>query len=232
MSAALMLGCSGNSASPVAPSVPSSASGPSAPSLPLSLDGRVSEAPPTSPTGIQGATVTLRDGANVVKTATASELGFFSIRGLRPGTFTLSASAEGFLAVSRPLTLTDNTTASFELMPVPAAISGTFEDDISASDGRCSDGVAAKPCRIILIPIHSPGPLDAGLSWNPSTTATLDVTLFQTGSPFPLARSTPGDSGSRRVHANLPGGARYELRVTFAEGEGTTRFKLSVVYQN
>src|SRR5207244_5876553 len=98
--------------------------------------------------------------------------------------------------------------------------------DIGGEDGTCSDSVSVRPCRIVVIPIHNAGPVEAVLSWTPASAADLDLTLFQTGVSAPAARSASSASGPEEVSARLTVGATYEFRLTFAGRRGRVRDKL------
>ncbi|MBI4485325.1 MAG: hypothetical protein HY655_04885 [Acidobacteria bacterium] len=125
-----------------------------------------------------------------------------------------------------------NTTSNFELPPVPQVMRHTLVGDIAAGDGTCSDGVSNKPCRIVMIPIHNSGPIDATLVWTPNRAANLDLTLFQTNNPVPIARSNNAGATPERISASLTAAATYELRITFADGSGGTNYTLTVTHMN
>ena len=183
----------------------------------LTLKGRVTEAAPTTVMGIWDSTVTLSDGAtswSAPKTVGGGAQGLYSISGLHPGEYLAVVSAAGYVSVTRAITIAADTTTDFPLLPVPETMSHTFEYQISDSDGTCSDGTQSRPCRIVAIPIHNAGPIDATLGWRASGSVKLNVTLFQSGQQTPLARSMAVDDASQRLTMNLPGGVVYELRIT------------------
>ena len=60
-------------------------------------------------------------------------------------------------------------------------------------DGQCSDGEAMRSCRIILFPVHNPGPIQATLHWTTDEEVDLDLTLFQTD-----GRQADRQGGQRR----------------------------------
>jgi hypothetical protein len=201
----------------------------------VTLKGRVTEAAPTTVMGLWDSTVTLSDGTtswSSARTYGGAAQGIYAIPGLRPGQYEAVASAQGFVSVTRTITIAADTTTDFPLLPVPKTMSHVFEYQISDADGTCSDGTQSKPCRIVAIPIHNAGPLDATLSWKAAAPVKLTVTLFQNGQPTPLARSTAVDDASQRVAMNLPGGAVYELRITYASGIGTASYAMRVIHQN
>jgi len=70
------------------------------------------------------------------------------------------------------------------------------------------------------------------LTWQSATPVVLNVTLFQKGQREPLARSTATGATGQRVAANVPGGAVYELRITYASGTGPASYTMRVVHQN
>jgi hypothetical protein len=201
----------------------------------VTLKGRVTEAAPTKVMGVWDSTVTLNDGTtswSSARTVGGAAQGLYTISGLQPGRYEALASADGYVSETRTITIAADTTTDFPLLPVPRTMSHTFEYDISDADGTCSDGTQSRPCRIAAIPIHNAGPLDAILSWKAAASVKLAVTLFQTGQPIPLARSTAVDDTSQRLAMNLPGGAVYELRITYVSGIGTASYAMRVIHQN
>ena len=201
----------------------------------VTLKGRVTEAAPTTVMGVGGSTVTLSDGTtswSSARTFGGAAQGLYTISGLRPGRYEAIVSADKFVGVTRSITIAADTTTDFPLLPVPETMSHTFEYQISDGDGTCSDGTQLRPCRIVAIPIHNAGPLDAALSWKADAPVKLTVTLFQNGQPAPLARSTAVNDSSQRLAMTLPGGAVYELRITYVSGIGTASYAMRVVHQN
>jgi hypothetical protein len=198
--------------------------------LTVLLNGRVTESAPTALTPVAGATLAIKDGVNAGRTATASESGLYMFSGIRPGRFTVEVSAEGFVATSRTLSI-ENATESenFAMAPLPKTMSHVATGTLASGDGACSDGVSMKPCRIVAFPVHNPGQIDATLSWTPSETADLDVTLFRTGEPVPIARAAAGP-GPKRVSGAATGGSTYELRITWSSGSGSVAYELSLTY--
>lgn len=152
-------GCSNpHASSPIAPTVATTPAPVPAPASSFTLRGRVGEAPPTAPTGIRGAVLTIGDGVNAGRSAVTDAYGFY--------------------------TIPDNA-----------------------------------------------GPIDATLTWNPTGTAKLDLTLFQTGNPTPIVRSA-GGSKEERVIANLTIPSTYELRITYAGGTADATYTLKVTHLN
>ena len=90
---------------------------------------------------------------------------------------------------------------------------------------------SGRPCRIVVIPIHNAGPVDAVLTWSGGA-ADLDLTLFQTGISKPIVRSASAGRGPEEVQATLTTGATYEFRITYAGGSGRTAYTLRVVHLN
>lgn len=201
----------------------------------VTLKGRVTETAPTTVMGVWDATVTLSDGVtswNSARTEGGAARGVYAISGLRPGRYDAVATADGYVAVTRVITIAADTTTDFALAPVPRAMSHTFEYQISDGDGTCSDGTQSRPCRITAIPIHNGGPINATLSWTASGPVMLNVTLFQSGQPTPLARSTAAGGTSQQLALNVAGGVVYELRITYVSGVGTASYTMRVNYQN
>jgi Carboxypeptidase regulatory-like domain len=222
--------------SPTAPtSAPAVVGVPTPAPLNVTLKGRVTEAPPTTLTGIWDATVTLSDGTtswSSTRTVGGDGRGVYVISGLHPGRYEAVASADGYVSDSRAITIAADTTTDFGLLPAPETLTQVFEYQISDRDGTCSDGTQLRPCRICAIPIHNPGPIDAILTWSAAGPVGLNVTLFQKGQLTPLGRSTAVDSTSQRLTMDLPGGALYELRITYVSGTGPASHRMRVRYQN
>jgi len=229
-------GC-GHDASPTAPApvpvapVVAEPPGPSS----VTLKGRVTEAQPTTLMGVWDATVTLSDGTaswSSAKTYGGAAQGTYEIAGLRPGRYDAVVAAAGYQSVTRTVTLSNDSQTDIAMMPVPETLNDSFEFQISDADGTCSDGTQARPCRIVAIPIHTAGPLEATLIWKSAGDAKLNVTLFQGGQPVALAQSTALNDVSRRLAMQLPGGAVYELRITYVSGAGPANYSMRVVHQN
>jgi hypothetical protein len=161
-------------------------------------------------------------------------LGDFALRGLPPGRYDATVSAPGFVSLSRQLEISEDTTQDFPLLPIPETKHFTFTGQISDTGGECSDGTRAAPCHINVLPIHNAGPIQATLSWSAPTGTVLTVTLFRTGDDStPIARSVAVDTTTQELSADLPGLARYELRVLyFVSGAGTAAYQMPVTYQN
>jgi hypothetical protein len=201
----------------------------------VTLKGRVTEAAPTTLMGVWDSTVTLSDGTaswNSAKTYGGPAQGVYEIAGLRPGRYEAVVSANGYQSVTRTITISADSATDFPMLPVPERVNDTFELQISDTDGTCSDGTQARPCRICAIPIHTAGPIDATLRWKSAGATKLSVTLFQSGQAVPLARSTPLDGTSEHLAMDLPGGALYELRITYASGSGPATYTMRVAHQN
>ena len=229
-------GCS-RELSPTAPSVDTPITSPPPPPVESSvtLKGRVTEAAPTTLMGVWDSVVTITDGANSwssEKTYGGAAQGVYSIPSLRPGRYDASVSAPGFVTVTRPITIPADAATDFSLLPMPETLTDTFEYQISDGDGTCSDGTQEKPCRIAAIPIHNAGTIDATLTWRSASPVVVNVTLFQKGQREPLARSTPNGASGQHLAANVPGGALYELRITYASGTGSASYSMRVVHPN
>lgn len=229
-------GCSDGSLSSItSPTLPSVNPTPS-PALPLpgpgtfTLSGRVTETPPTPNTGIGGAVVRITAGPNAGRSATTNQMGFYSIADVSPGS-TINVSAQGYVETTRS-NGDGREGANFQLMPVPRTTTTTVSDTLTSQVGTCSDGVSMRPCHIVTIAIHNSGPLEATLTWQPGDEPNLDLSLFRTGSPNVIARSaSPGDD-PEHLSANLPAGATYELRITYASGTSAAKYTLKATHQN
>jgi hypothetical protein len=231
LSASLVAGCTGAHASSSAPAqslVPATA--PTA-ATQVSLAGRVTETAPTSLTGIEGAVVTIGDGPNAGHSTTTDTYGFYTIADLQPGAFTVAVTADDYVGTSERLACAASSTSDFQLMPVAQTETHVLTGDIGPEDGTCSDGNSQRPCRIVVIPIHNAGPVDAVLTWSGGA-ADLDLTLFQTGISKPIVRSASAGHGPEEVQATLTTGATYEFRITYAGGSGRTAYTLRVVHLN
>jgi hypothetical protein len=236
LSATLAAGGCSRELSPTAPTTDPPAVTPPPPvEAHVTLAGRVTEAAPTTVMGVWDSTVTISDGTNSwssEKTYGGPGQGRYSIPSLRPGRYDAVVAAAGFVTATRTITIPADAATDFSLLPVPETQTNTFEYQISDGDGTCSDGAQERPCRIVAIPIHNPGPIDATLSWKATGPVALNLTLFQKGQREPLARSTSMGNGNQRVVANVPGGAVYELRITYGSGTGPASYAMRVVHQN
>jgi hypothetical protein len=226
----MMASCSG---APSTPTAPSSAVAPApTASAPVTLHGRVTEAPPTPTTGIEGAVLTIGDGVNEGKSAITNPFGFYAIAGVQPGVFTMKVTADGYVSHAHGVEVAaDNPTSNFQLLPTPAMMTDTVGGDIAATDGTCSDGTASKPCNIVMVPIHNAGAVEAVLTWM-SPNVDLDLTLFQTGVALPISRSASSGAAEERVSAELKMGATYEFRITYSAGANRTAYTLRITHLN
>jgi hypothetical protein len=228
-----IISCSNGSPLPTGPTGPTPQPTPLPTPAPapseFTLTGRVTESVPTTHTGIGGAVVTIADSSRM---AVTNSVGFYTIAGLPSAEFTINVSADGYVATSRRLATTGNTTTDFQLRPVPATLTHTSSGSISGPDGTCSDGVAMKPCRILAIPVHNTGSIEATLSWESISPADLDLSVFQTGASTPLARSALTGTMQEQVTANVTVGGTYELRITHSSGVDTVTYTLTITYPN
>jgi hypothetical protein len=189
----------------------------------------VTESVPTTHTGIGGAVLTIAD---TDLTTVTNAIGFYSIPGVPSAEITINVSADGYVATSRHLTANGNTTSDFELRPVPAMLSHTSTGSIGGNDGTCNDGVAMKPCRLLVFPVHNPGPIEVTLSWESTSAVDLDLSVFQTGATTPIARSAVTDPAQEQVTANVTVGGTYEVRVTYSSGSDNAAYTLKLTYPN
>jgi hypothetical protein len=93
-----------------------------------SLGGQISDR--TTGAGIPGAAVSIVDGPNAGKSTTTDSLGYYSLTGLQQAGFTITVSANNYVAQSKGVTLTSNQTLSFQLEPSGPAFSGVKYDNI------------------------------------------------------------------------------------------------------
>ena len=200
----------------------------------MTLTGRVTEAPPTSTTGLWDATVTLDDGVDSwqsAKTIGGVGLGVYTISGLRAGRYRATVAADGFVTMTRGVDIGSDSTIDFQLLPVAVRKNITVSDHLSDQDVACSEGAQPRPCHIVALPVHNSGLIDATLTWAAGGPA-LTLSLFQSGSPVPLATPTSLVDGSGRLVTNLEGGAVYEIRVIYASGTGRVAYSLTIAYPN
>jgi hypothetical protein len=208
---------------------------PAAAAANVTLTGRITEAPPTSSTGVWDATVTLDDGVNrwqSPKTIGGVGRGEYTISGLHIGQFRATVSADGFVGVTQDIGVGPDSTNDFRLLPVPVTKSITLSDRLGDHDGTCSDGVQPRPCHIIAVPVHNSGSIEATLTWQGATEAVLNLLLFEKDGPTPLIQSTPADAAREEIASAVPGGAVYEIRIIYAAGAGTATYSLRVSYPN
>jgi hypothetical protein len=201
----------------------------------FTLSGRVTETSPTASTGIAGATVVFADGVNAGKSATTDGSGNYSLAGLQQGGFTVNVSASGYQGKGNPVSITGNTTANFQLAPNPQTKDETFTGTISGGDAPCAggDGVFRdKPCRVISLPIHNGGVIDATLDWSPNSVADLDISLFTAGGTNAIVRSASASGGREHISTNVAAGSTYELHVTYYTGSNITTYSVRVIHPN
>ena len=197
-----------------------------------SLGGRVTESMPTQSDGIAGAIVTISDGVNAGESTVADARGFYKLSKLHPSEFAMRVSAPGFVAASEPVTLAYDRTSNVQLRPEPTQLTFSLRGDIASVDGHCSDGEAMRPCRIILFPVHNPGPIQATLHWTTSEDVDLDLTLFKTDGRTSIAKSSNRAENVQQLRGEVTGGATYELRVTLGAGSGEAAYTLDFSQPN
>jgi len=196
------------------------------------MHGRVTETVPTTTTGVAGALVTVDDGTGTPKSATADYFGYYSVGGLVPGALRVAITAQGYTPATVELKGVGDAPVNFKIGPLPEMITHTVTGTLSAAVGTCSDGTANKPCNIAVIAIHNPGPLTAELTWTPADSGNVAMTLFQTGVATVLERSTATGIGAHRLSATLPGGADYEVRITYEGGTAAVSYIVKVSHQS
>jgi hypothetical protein len=109
-------GCSKDGGNPAGPD-------PTPQAQTYALSGRVTG---SGGTGINGATVTVTDGPNAGRSATADGNGNYTITGLQPAGFTARATARFYNERSKPVTMTSNQTLDFSLPAIPLwSVAGT-----------------------------------------------------------------------------------------------------------
>lgn len=86
------------------------------------LSGRVTTIAPTL-AAIPNATVAITDGPNVARSATTDGNGAYTLTGLQPGGFSVTASAVGYDSSSQGVTLAGNQTLDFQLVEAPLPMS-------------------------------------------------------------------------------------------------------------
>jgi hypothetical protein len=80
----------------------------------FSLTGQVTNS--TTSTGISGATVSIVDSLNAGKSATTDASGHYSLTGVQPAGFAVTATASGYVLSSKNVTVTSNQTLNFTLV--------------------------------------------------------------------------------------------------------------------
>lgn len=232
--AAFAFGCSGATAvSPTAPARTSPTSpDPSTGPPVVTMHGRVTETVPTTATGVSGALVSVDDDTGTTKSATADSFGYYSVGGLVPGALRIAITAQGYTPASVDLKGVGDAPVNFNIAPMPETITHTVTGTLSEQVGTCSDGTANKPCNIAVIAIHNPGALAAELTWTPAVNGNVAMTLFQTGVGTPLERSTAAGAAGQHLSATLPGGADYEVRITYEGGTGAVSYVVKISHQS
>src|SRR5207245_5374403 len=144
----------------------------------------------------------------------------------------INVSADAYVGASERVACVASSTSDFQLLPVAKTMTHVLTGDIGGEDGTCSDGVSARACRIVVIPIHNVGPVNAVLTWTPAQGADLDLTLFQTGDSTTIGRSASSGPGPEQVSATLTVPATYEFRITYASGKGRVSYTLRITHMN
>lgn len=230
---AFTIGCTGSkNVSPTAPTeAPPSSSAPSPGPPVVTMHGRVTESMPTTMTGVDGAVVKVEDGSSTPKSATTDSYGFYAVGGLLPGPLHITISADGYTAAVADIKGVGEAPFNFQLSPLPSVTGTTTTGTLSAQVGTCSDGVSNMPCNIVVFPVHNAGLFSAELTWTAPADGTLTMTLFQTGQADPMMRATSAGPGTQRLTTTLPGGADYELHLTYASGTAPVTYTLKVAHQ-
>ena len=225
--------CGGDFASSTAPSPTRIVVNPPTPSdATFTLSGRVTESVPTASDGIGGATLSVSEGLNAGRSTVADARGFYKFVNLHPSEFVLRVAAPGFVASSEPVTLAYDRASNVQLRPEPAQLTYTLRGDIGSEDGQCNDGQAMRSCRIILFPVHNPGPIQATLHWTTEEDVDLDLTLFQTDGRTPIAKAAYAGEQIEQLRGDVAGAATYELRVTLRAGTGAAAYTLDFSQPN
>jgi hypothetical protein len=196
------------------------------------LKGRITQSAPTTHAEISGAVVSIVDGANSGKSATANELGFYTINNVSPGSFTVSVAAGGFVSAAKRVDAVRDVTENFSLTPEARTLTYTFRGEVREGDGTCSDGASLRPCRIVMIPIHNAGAVNARLEWTSDSAIDLDLSLFKTNAQTPIEKSAQPGAAVERVGSHVDGGSNYELRITYAGGSGQANYTISIECPN
>jgi hypothetical protein len=213
--------CGGSKGSPTQPTPQPTPTPTPSPATTFTLSGTVSESTPTTGTRISGARVEVTGGQHAGKAATTDGAGAFSISDLT-GQVDVRVSANGYVETSAGRSMTQNQTLTVNLVPVYRAVAEEFNGPLSGGDPTCSDGVFTKPCKIISLPIHHSGILEATMGWAGS--ADLDLTLFRGSS---IIVSSRGVGSTERISTNVIAGL-YELRITYYQGSMIATYNLRV----
>lgn len=228
---AFTIGCGSN---PVAPTAPTDAPPPTqvpSPGSPVvTMHGRVTESAPTTTTGVGHALVSVDDGSGTPKSATTDGYGFYAVAGLVSGPLHIAITASGYTGTTADIKGVGEAPFNFTMSPLPIAQTHTTTGTLGPQVGTCSDGVSNKPCNIVVFAIHNAGAFTAELTWTPAADGTVTMTLFQTGQADPLLRGTSSPAEAR-LATTLPGGADYELRLTYSSGTAPVSYTLKVTHQ-
>jgi hypothetical protein len=198
---------------------------PPAPST-FTLSGTVTEAAPTANVRLAVARVEVIDTAQAGTFAITDGSGTFSIPNLS-GQLNVRVTAPGYVETTVGRNMTQNQTLTAGLMPVYKPLNEEYNGPLSGGDSTCSDGIFTKPCKIIQIPIHNSGILDAAIGWAGS--ADLDLTLFRGGTVIVAAR---GVGSIEKISTNVQSNTLHELRITYYSGASIATYNLKVAHPN
>lgn len=202
----------------------------------FTLGGRVTESAPTTSTAVPGAAISVADGPNAGKSATANANGDYTLTGLVPGGFTVNVGAPGYQDGSNALTVTASATRNFTLAPIPRTLDETHNGSVDGGSPICQNffTTTTLPCVKYLVPVHNTGFLDAVLTWN-SSRQDLDLELVRepgTGSSDRIAISRSASATREEVSATLTAGVLYSVRVLYYSGSVAQPFSLRLVRPN
>jgi hypothetical protein len=192
------------------------------------LSGTVTETVPHLSTTLTGVRVEITDGPNQGRFATTDATGQYQIADLSPGTFSVKAELDTYDDTIKSVTVTGNTTLNLTLNPTLKSTTETFKKTLSPSDG-CAVGL---PCQVFALPLHNTGALDARLTWDVATGASLALQLYSedTGDVLFQVDGTPSAPVSFTASITTPGS--YQLRVVGLRLTTATLFSLTTTHTN
>lgn len=233
---ALSVSACGSKSSPTSPSPQ-----PTPQPTTFTLSGGVSETPPTAINKIPGATVTIADGANAGKSATADGAGNFTLSNLQAGGFTVNVAASGYQSKSVPVTLNASISQTFQLAPVFQLLDNQIDDEVNGGSPICPDffTTSRNPCKAYPLPVHNAGRITAVLTWTGShfgfAINDLDLALMKDPRSNPDDRIVISRGAStlrEEVSADAAPGIMYWIHVLYNNGSTAQRFTLRITRPN
>jgi hypothetical protein len=223
-----MFACGGDKspAAPTPPPAPTPAPpAPAPPSTPSSSEifGVLRESDPSVGVAIPGGTVHITTGPDAGKSTTTDGNGYYVLREVTRGTFTIRSSANGYEPGEQSVSLTNPRQQDLQLRPVLQILDHVLNGTVSGGSTRCGS-IVTKPCATFNIPIHHTGTLEATLSWN-SGVNDLDLELYRGSTE--LASSNGVSRNEERITSGVSQGM-YQIRVIYYNGSTVQDFQVRV----